>query len=194
MLYRLGLHITARFERTISGAVDRLEEIGPAKFKPIGAGQKAEAAQEIEASSPPQLPPGDTSLFGRFQSSVQTWISTIPAEQRQSELIRLLVSWQIGWTFEVVNFFVTWEARSLSCRLSTPKPLTLSAVRTFYDRGAAQEPEFYATYVFENWLAWLRDTAHAASASDDGLVAITEEGREFLKYLIARGYPLTRFG
>jgi hypothetical protein len=162
MLYRLGVHVAGRFDAVVENAVRRLRKLGPAEFEPLDRNQASESARHIETSSSPpgELPTPADSLFGRFSTSVQEWATTIPESQREHELIKSVAGWQIGWVFEVTNFYVLGSQLALLQALNS-QPLRLEQVREFYAHAANEHPEFYESYSFEGWLSWLQDTANA---------------------------------
>ncbi len=66
------------------------------------------------------------------------------------------------------------------------KPLTLDDLHRYYDEGKASRPDFYQTYLFEQWLAFLRNAGFIVEAGNN--VQITIRAREFLKHLTHYGY------
>ncbi|MFL6260374.1 MAG: hypothetical protein ACJ76Y_11730 [Thermoanaerobaculia bacterium] len=193
MLYRLARHLVEKFQTPFEQIAQRIKRIGPAEFE-SALTQATEAARELSTSSPPaELGEEDQSLLGNFRSAINEWLQHVPDDRRQTELINLLANWQIGWWLEVTNFFVLGGQIALLQVLNS-QPVSSARAREFYDEAAACFPDVYDSYSFDQWLAWLRDTAQLVSQSPDGSLAITELGREFLKYLIHRGYSFSRFG
>jgi hypothetical protein len=187
MLYRLGRHVAGKFDESIGKTLHRLKKLGPAEFEPPSQPLK------IETSNPPaELPAAVDSLPQRFEAPIREWLNLLPPDQHEAELVRALVAWQMAWGYEVVNFHVFGSQIALLQALNS-QSLTLDRARLFYQEAAAQLPDFYSDYSFEAWLAWLRDTAELIANLDHG-VSITEHGREFLKYLIHRGYAVARPG
>lgn len=67
-----------------------------------------------------------------------------------------------------------------------------AAVRPWYSLAAGREPRIYETYSFDQWLGFLQ--SHQLVIRNGDVVAITLEGREFLKYLLHQGYSLYKAG
>ena len=63
---------------------------------------------------------------------------------------------------------------------------------TFYEQSAARDPKAGFDYTFDQWLRFLE--THGLVTRKDDLIAITIDGREFLKYILDRGYSLHRRG
>jgi hypothetical protein len=72
------------------------------------------------------------------------------------------------------------------------KVLTLDVARQFYEQGPLTRPDFYKTYSFEQWLAFLRAAGFILESGNN--VQITIRGREFLKYLTHCGYDINQKG
>lgn len=192
MLYRLGLFAVGKFESAIGKAVDRLRKFGSAEFDPSPQQQGSDEKPLLTANTPPAELPTPESLAGRFETPIREWLQKIPPAEREDQLVRSLVGWQVGWHFETVNFSILGSQLAILQAVNT-QSLTLAQVRDFYDHAARAFPDYYRNYGFEPWLAWL--THFAKGVSVEGEVAsITEDGRELLKYIIGRGYSLTRFG
>jgi len=68
----------------------------------------------------------------------------------------------------------------------------IEALRPFYAQGAANNPDLYRGYAFEGWLDFMRTTLIVVVTGNQ--VAISMEGREFLKYMVNQGYSLIKAG
>ncbi|WP_324778566.1 hypothetical protein [Thiobacillus sedimenti] len=192
MLYRLGLFAVGKFESAIGKAVDRLRKFGSAEFDPSPQQPGSDEGLLLTANTPPAELPPPNSLVGRFETSIREWLQKVPPAEHEAQLVRSLSGWQIGWHFETVNFSILGSQLAVLQAVNT-QALNLTQVRGFYDQSARTFPDYYRNYAFEPWLAWLADAAKGVSVEGD-VVSITEDGREFLKYIIGRGYSLTRFG
>jgi len=192
VVYRLGLSLITRFESAIAEAVKRLKKLGPAEFDLGQPAQNPERPKELEPASPPKLLAAPDSMIGRLELPIREWLTTIPEGRREEELIKSLVNWQIGWNFEWVNSSVLGSQLQLLGALNS-QPLSISQARAFYDHGVQANPDYYANYPFERWIAWLHEAAKLVRVVDEH-VSLSEEGREFIKYVVSRGYPLSRQG
>lgn len=191
-VYRLGLFAVHRFESAIGKAVDRLRKFGAAEFDPI---LQSQGSDEKPAPTPPAQivePAAPGSLLGQTETSIREWVNNVPANDRETHLVRALAGWQIGWHFETINLQILGSQLALLQTINT-QSLTLAQVRGFYDHAAQVAPDYYRHYTFESWVAWLTNFAKTITV-DSEVASITEAGREFLKYIVGRGYSLTRLG
>ena len=83
------------------------------------------------------------------------------------------------------------ESPAGSVTVNVTLQLALQVEDTTSD-AAAEEPEFYENYTFEQWLGFLSDSRLVLS--QDERVAITLAGREFLKFILHQGYSLYKQG
>ncbi len=66
-------------------------------------------------------------------------------------------------------------------------PVAENILRIFYDSVIEREPEFYATFSFEQWLSFLLN--HGLIFRNDAAFAISIIGKDFLKWLVDEGLP-----
>ena len=194
VVYLLGREGVKRFESAINRAFDRLKKAGPAEFEPLPRPSQLEATVEITeaGSSTAVASAAPDSLQARFETGVRAEMEKANPPDQVADLVRMVASIRIAWVFEAINNVVLGSQIQLLQSLNSG-PVPIAKAREFYDLAASAFPVYYQTYPFEGWLNWLVATAHLADQLADTLM-ITEEGREFLRYLIARGYTFTRFG
>ena len=190
-VYKIGRYAVDKFEGLIPRTVDRLRRLGSAEFDPTPNKllPQDEAPPTVDTRA---LPTPATSLEQRYVTQLETWIQQIPADEREGRLKSELATWQISFHFEFVNSNIMGSQLSL-LKAANSHPIPLEQVRAGYDGFAAANPQLYSNYPYERWLAWLRDAARCVN-DNQGFVVITEEGREFLNYLVKRGYTLERTG
>ncbi len=193
VVYFLGRKIVKEFEVSINRTFDRLKKAGPAEFDPVPRSQ-SEATVEIDqaGSSVAIAAAVPDSLPARYEAKVTTELARANPPDREAYLVRMLAIAQIAWVFEANNFGILGSQIQFLQTLNTG-PVPVSKVREFYDQAAIDFPDYYKIYPFEGWLNWLVSTAHFADQQDE-MLSITEDGREFLRYLISRGYSFSRFG
>lgn len=193
LLYLLGRHASGRFESAIRGAVDRLRKLGPAEFEPTQPQQVIETPKPNGTSQDPTLLlAAPESMLGKVEDPIIKWVETLPPEDRQSALVRALANQQISWHFEVIYNAILGSQIAL-LQSANSQPQSVTTARLFYDRAAIAFPDYYANHPFENWFGWLVETLALLERRDEG-VTITEPGREFLRYLLSRGYSFNRYG
>lgn len=67
--------------------------------------------------------------------------------------------------------------------------LPASAVRGFYDKAAAEYSSIYATYSFDQWLAYIKSEQLILQHPSD-MFEITWKGKDYLKYMTHWGYDI----
>jgi len=119
----------------------------------------------------------------------------VSARDREKFLARSVALLSVGWQFESVYNTIWGSQLSLLDHLNSlgPVGMPLDQVRTGYFNIAAQlHPELYSAYTFEQWAGFLEGQQLVLLTK--GRVAITLWGREFLKYLVDRGYRMWKAG
>ena len=193
MVYLLGAKALKQFEQTISRTLDRLKKAGPAEFEPITSSTQLTVAVDPEeaASALPEATQPD-SLQAYFECKLKETLPPGSPAERETFLLRGLASMQIAWLLETLNFLIYGSQLVLVDRAKSG-PVPLETARGIYEAAESLYPDFYKTYAFEGWLFWLTDVAKLLR-QDDVSIVLTDEGREFLKYVITRGYSFNRFG
>jgi hypothetical protein len=179
-----------RFESAINRTLDRLKKAGPAEFE-------LPAANQIETSVKPPSSSDSAALaipaaVARMELNLRQSLADIAPSEHENHLLRLTAIAQLAWVFEVLNALIYGSQLALVQALNSTV-MTVDQARVVYKHAVQVHPELYANYAFHSWLQWLVGTARFVEQNGDQL-SITEEGREFLKYLISRGYSFTRFG
>lgn len=195
-LYMLGRFLISRIEGQLGKATERVRKIGPVEFNPPTVHQKTEpenpiAGKHENASSSALVAESSLSPSQRIQlESIKTWTQSLPASHREEQTAIALAYWQISWNFEVINYQVFGSQLSVLGQANN-STATAAFVKSTYNSAASSNPQVYANYSFESWLGWMLNTG-LLSEHGEGFV-ITAYGREFLQYIIGRGYSLTRF-
>jgi hypothetical protein len=161
-------------------------------FDPSPQQQISDEKPQISANLQPTELPTPESLAGRFEFPIREWLQKPPQNERENQLVRSLVGWQVGWHFESINFSLLGSQLAVLQAVNT-QLLNKTQVREFYEHAARTFPDYYRTYSFEQWLSWIVGVSKGISINGE-VVSITEDWREFLKYIIGRGYSLIRFG
>jgi hypothetical protein len=191
VVFLIARLVLKKFEGGLNRTLDRLKKAGPAEFEPPQPAAQSESAVELNVGDARALPapPG---VLGRFVTSVRDHVENVPPHEKEALLVQFAATSQLAWVFEALNFQVLGSQLALLQALN-PGPLPIDAVRGFYLAGVESSPEYYSSYSFDQWLHWLIETAHFVVRSEDR-VSLSEEGREFLKYMIGRGYGFSRSG
>lgn len=195
-LYMLGRFLISRLEGQLGKATERVQKIGPIEFSPPNVQQKGEPANPIAAepeghSSSAIIAESSLSQAQKIQlDAVKTWLQFLPPTDREEQTAIALANWQLSWNFEVLNQQVFGSQLSVLGQANT-SVTSESSLKSAYDLAVSYYPQTYANYPFESWLGWMVNVG-LLYKHGDGFIT-TAYGREFLRYLIGRGYSLSRF-
>jgi hypothetical protein len=115
----------------------------------------------------------------------------LEGEAREEELITALATTVLFYGFDSTYFIIFGSQLGALQQLNSEPMLAVEALRPWYELGAIGSPTTYENYSFEQWLNFLQ--LSGLIRRDNGpTVQITIRGRSFLKYLVHRGYPLTK--
>lgn len=188
----LGSEVLSRFDQAINRTLDRLKKAGPAEFEPVTTNQldvKVDPPVVATQALPP-FPVG--SLPAVYEKNIREALHKLPQAEQETAVIRVLAATQIAWRFEAFNFLI-WGSQIALLQALNVSSLSVEQAKPFYVHAATVFPDLYKTYSFESWLDWL--ISHPMFVSREGdVLSITDEGREFLKFLITRGYSFSRLG
>lgn len=191
----LGLFAILVFKRPLSRFLDRANKIGKGG---IEAGQPIqEKAGEIKPSPTEAfLKSFDNALLVQREEFIRNELLKLQINQpteREKVLIRLLAAFSVIQAFENAYMFI-WGSQIavLQYLNSAGQDTHLELLKPWYEQAVGGEPEFYNNYSFDQWLGFLE--GHLLIIRRGGTITISLEGREFLKYLVDRGYSLYKRG
>jgi hypothetical protein len=78
--------------------------------------------------------------------------------------------------------------------LNVGTPKTEDEVRQFFERAKRKAPKFYGDYQYETWRDFLLGQAAIARDAETGLYGITQNGREFLSWMVGQGIAEDKIG
>jgi hypothetical protein len=199
VLYLLGRILIERLEKSLGSFVERLpiqrlRRIGSAEFDPptqVAAGEIEPPAVTMDRTAVAPAP-DPSSVPGHYEAVNREWLETVRPEDRERQLAMGLLHWQVGWFFEYINFSILGSQLGLLGEVNV-RPVSVEQARARYQDAAAAYPDYFSNYSFDQWLVWLSDSARAVRV-EGANVFITDDGREFLRYIVGRGYPTARSG
>jgi hypothetical protein len=105
-------------------------------------------------------------------------------QDREKALVRSLASTGLVLHFEQV-YGVIWASQVATLYHLNPRAggADISELIPAYEAAKANYPSMYEKYPFDQWLGFLK--AMNLVVEQNSRLFITEDGREFLKYLIA---------
>ncbi len=115
-------------------------------------------------------------------------------QEREKLLFRVLATTSLVQQFDRTYFWIWGSQIAVLQFLNSLGTIgsDQEVTRLWYDQAKARDPEVYESYSFDKWLAFLEN--HHLVRRTAITVAITLEGREFLKFLADQGYPLYKSG
>jgi hypothetical protein len=192
IVYKLGVKLLQYLDSSVGKQLSRLRRLGPAEFEIPQQPQVDEEQRALTPSAPASSLAAPDTMFGSYEAPIRAWLETLPAHSREDELVRSLVNWQMGWNFETINYSILGSQLQLLIALNS-QALNAVQARAYYDQAVLSFPDYYHNHPYENWFGWLSNTVGLIKVAAES-VEITESGRELLRYLFGRGYPLYRFG
>ncbi len=107
-----------------------------------------------------------------------------PGTDRENFFVRTLAVGLWEYFFEV-TWLTIFRSQIRAMEKLNSGPRKIDEVRKYYDEAAITNPQHYSNYSFDAWLKYLFGRELILQNAET--IAITERGREFLKYLVQRG-------
>jgi hypothetical protein len=108
----------------------------------------------------------------------------MPLEAKLDRTLTVLAFASVSLRFERLLRFIWRSQIDFLRRLhGAGGRLPLDAARQSYEEGRARAPQVYSNYSLEAWLQFLKSWRLIEQDAND-VVSITDEGREFLQFLV----------
>ena len=192
----LGLVAIFHFRDPLTRLLDRTKKVGKTGLETVGSSQEGEI--QVKPSAGEELQKlFDNQLLVQRETFIRTELDRLgiaPGNDRERLLVRLLAAATIAHSFESA-YFVIWGSQIAALQFLNSAGVSgvdAALLRPWYDQAAARDPERYQGYSFDQWLGYLQGNLLILRQGNH--VAITLEGREFLKYLLHQGYFLYKPG
>lgn len=192
----LGLVAIFVFRQPMTRLLDRTRRIGKAGLE--AGEQPKELSQPVGASASEELRRlFDNALLVQREEMIRAELGRLSfkdSTDRETFLVRVLAAASIVQSFEQIYGGI-WGSQLTALQFLNSADLTgvdPVFVRPWYDQAVAWHPEMYESYTFDQWLGFLRSQALIVNTATG--IAISLEGREFLKYLLHQGYSLYKRG
>lgn len=124
-------------------------------------------------------------LQPEVENNVRTAATQNQPNDREGFFVKLIGIGLIGYMYDIAWAYIFRSQILLMMELNR-KILPIAEVKAFYDRAAAENPQPYSSYSFDSWMNFLKSHVLLIHYPTD-MVAITERGRDFLKYLVHWG-------
>ncbi len=179
------------FKLQLAALLARTKSFGKEGWLGIDVPSKSQANVEVPSEPQALALPSDSFLITNLQTSITKDLKTrqiVEGPAREAYLIRLAAEAQLGMVFEILYSLVYGSQLAVLQMLNTG-PQSTANVHLFYAKATEVYPSLYQTYTFAEWLGWLQNVGHFVIREGD-MVSIAAEGREFLKFVVGRGYSL----
>ena len=181
------------FWKPIARFLDRAKKIGMTGIEAAGASAQDTSKSEVGPSVANDLARQDPLLVKREDSICTELGLGADHTQKETKLLGLLAEHSFALQFEkTYQYIFGSQLNALVIINAAPGGVQFGDIEDLYNQAAAQHNAFYETYNGEQWLAYME--RESLSIRKDDRIHITLEGTAFLKYIIARGYTLYKFG
>lgn len=184
------------FRKQIGGLLDRTKKWGVGKLK--GEAYKQEPSAELKSSTADEFlrPRAENPLIASQERIIREGLENqnINPDDMERVLVNLLAEQTIINYFErlYISIFGSQITALQSLNVAGVVGVDVLALRPHYDEAVALWPNSYTNYSFEQWLEFLISAGLIIRTGDN--VRITQEGHEFLKYIIHRSYTDIKAG
>ncbi len=127
----------------------------------------------------------NSALYKEIEDNFRAAAAQNQPNDREGFYLKIIAAGIIGYAFDIVWAYIFKSQILLMTELNR-RALSLAEVRTYYDKAASDNPERYAAYSFDQWMEFMKSHV-LLTHLPNGLVAITERGKDFLKYLLHWG-------
>jgi hypothetical protein len=182
------------FRQPLTRFLERANKISRAG---IEAGPPRQEPEELTPSAADELlRTFDNALLVQHEDSIRSDLDkrNIHGPERERVLLRFLAAVVLVGQFDR-SYSLIWGSQMVALQLinsAGASRLDIETLRSLYEEAAKREPETYRNYSFDQWLGFL--VASSLITRDTQKVTIRLEGREFLRYVVERGYPMYNRG
>lgn len=189
----LGVFALLLFKRPLVSLLERTKSFGKEGWQSLEAGAKVAPQSAAALPTEPRVLaiPSESAVVSGFEVAIRNDLAArqfADAAEREAYVIRLAAEAQRAMLFEYF-YSLIYGSQLAVVQLLNSGPQDVAALEPFYQRGKEVAPHVYETYSFHQWLAWMEITAQLIRRNGDA-VEVSMLGREFLKYIVGRGYSL----
>ncbi len=185
-----GIIFLLIFKKPLSRLIDRTEKIGKKGVKARKSARDAQKETPLQQSQANELlRQFDNVLLTETEEIIRKGMEDVPTADRERVFIRYVAGlWILQW-FERAYAYIFGSQIATLQELNSKSTIDTSIIKLWYDQAAAQAPDVYEKYSFQQWLSFL-EAWNLITQTDEQNLSITVAGREFLKFLINQGYSL----
>jgi hypothetical protein len=192
----LGLVALFMFRPQLADLLNRIRAIGPRglRIDPIQQ-QTAQVEKDPGDEAEKLLRQFEGQLFQEVQEHVTKDFQArgLSGDAGLKMAIRYIAVFKIAQDFEYIYRLIFGSQLRLLSYLNTERQHhPRETLRTFYTVASTDYSQIYEHRTYEEWLAFLFQSA--LIREDNGQLAITVKGCEFIAHLAKLGYTLDKFG
>lgn len=193
------------FRKNIRNLIDRSHKIGPAGLEATAVAPSQQLAQDAQNQTDVAKIPVKSGSFEEFQQAIGPYRFSMAAAKSEqfkkevdiaaytTEQLRSMMVDLAGIVMVVVEFENIY-ALIFGSQILALHDLNgvftvgrhLSELKPTYDAITTQTPEFYKDYSFDHWLGFLINK-DLVQLDQNGVVKLTVNGRDFLRWLVLAG-------
>jgi hypothetical protein len=198
------------FRRPIATLIDRTKKIGPTGLDASGLASQQLAVETQQAQVEEKPSETKSKTYEEFQTYMAPFrfpsmtrraeelktnldFGSLTQDQLREMAVDLGAFFLMAGEFENIYTLIFGSQISALHDLNTVyvvgRPLTV--IKLFYDRAAAVSPSEYQNFPFDQWLGFLQRN-NLIIVPENVIAKISEDGRDFLRYLIQIGKPLNK--
>lgn len=124
----------------------------------------------------------DGPMVREIENDFKTRLEGMPDSEKIKALSRLFAAGV--WSYLAINTYRLIFGSQISALdfLNTQDKIPRESLRPFYAAAAAQHPDFYQNYSYDQWIGFLE--SHVLVRHEADLIYITVRGRDFLQFLV----------
>jgi hypothetical protein len=129
-----------------------------------------------------------STMYEEILNNTRTAAQLNSPNDRESFYLKLIATGLPQFTYDLIWAYI-FKSQILALMEINRQIVPVAKVKEFYTKAAAEFPDRYSTYSFEQWMEFLKSNT-LLLWHPSGMVQITVQGRDFLKYLTHCGrYP-----
>ena len=210
VLLIVSLVFMLMFKRQLGSTIERIHKIGPTGFEAVAPSQQIAVESITTDHHPNALHPATPNSFKEFQTAMAHYsFATATRKEREfkssadidsmtNDQLKAIMTQVAGLLMMAYEFENTYNLifgsqirllQDLNSVFGIGRPMEF--VRGFYDSVLTATPNAFENFPFEQWLEFLRGR-ELIVADSTTIVRLTEEGRDFLRYMVQIGKSPTK--
>lgn len=127
-------------------------------------------------------------MHQQIEANVRAAAQLNGPNDRESFYVKLIAAGLPAFTYDIIWAYI-FRSQILALMEINRRLMPIAEVKEFYNKAASEFVDRYAHYSFEQWMDFLKSNT-LLIVHPSGMVEITVQGRDFLRYLTHWGrYP-----